>query len=166
MIGLLLGNWQRLLIYGVVALLIAGMLELDGYRRGEKKLFEYQAKQAIEAVKIVQKRGEVVTKTEVKWRTVINTIIKKGETITKEVPVYVTKQDDAACTVPIGFVREYNAAWSGEPAGPPAESDRGPSGVPLSAVAEADAVNATSALYYKAQRDGLIEFYRKQQALR
>jgi len=32
--------------------------------------------------------------------------------------------------------------------------------VALSEVAAADAHNATSALYYKAQRDGLIEFYR------
>src|SRR4051812_47633005 len=59
MIDLLTAQWQRFLVYGVIALLACALLELDGYRRGEKKLWDYQAKQATEAVHIVVKRGAV-----------------------------------------------------------------------------------------------------------
>lgn len=67
MLGLILGNWQRFLVYGVVALLIAGMLELDGYRRGERKLWEYQAKEAAARVVIVTKQGTVTEKVVTKY---------------------------------------------------------------------------------------------------
>lgn len=55
----LLGNWQRIAVYAVVAALIAGMLELDGYRRGEKRLWEYQAKEAAARIAIIEKQGKV-----------------------------------------------------------------------------------------------------------
>ena len=137
-----------------------------GNEHGTAKLTEYIGAQAKETVRIAAVRAKVVTVTETKYQDRIKTIYVKGDTITKEVPVYVTKTDDAGCTIPTGFVREYNAAWSNTPAGPPAESDRGPSGIPLSEVAAADSGNAATCLAYKAQRDGVIEFYRKQQAVK
>lgn len=80
----LLANWQRLALYGVVALLIAGMLELDGYRRGEKKLFDYQAKEAAASVVIITKQGKVTEKVITKYvkvkgetQTVTNTVHEK-----------------------------------------------------------------------------------------
>jgi hypothetical protein len=55
-----------MLAYGVIALLAAALLELDGYRRGERKLWEYQAAQAKAAVPVIVKQGatteRVVTK--------------------------------------------------------------------------------------------------------
>ncbi|WEF35770.1 hypothetical protein [Pseudoduganella chitinolytica] len=68
----------------------------------------------------------------------------KGDEIEKLVPVYVTRADDDRYGVNAGFVRSYNAAWAGEPAGPAAESDRDAAGIPLSEVAEVDAHNATA----------------------
>lgn len=59
MLGFLIGNWQRFLAYGAIAILAAGMLELDGYRRGERKLWEYQADEAKAAVVVVVKQGKV-----------------------------------------------------------------------------------------------------------
>jgi hypothetical protein len=49
----------RILVYSALAGLVLSLAELDGYRRGEKKLYEYQAKQATAAVAIVVKRGAV-----------------------------------------------------------------------------------------------------------
>ncbi len=37
------------------------------------------------------------------------------QTIVKKVPVYVTKQADAHCTIPLGFVRLHDAAAGGVP---------------------------------------------------
>lgn len=69
-------NWQRLALYAVIVLLVAGMLELDGYRRGELKLFDYQAKEAAATVVIITKQGKVTEKVTTKYVKV------KGETQT------------------------------------------------------------------------------------
>lgn len=44
----------------------------------------------------------------------IRIVREKGETIIKEVPVYVPVQADAACTLNRGFVRLHDAAAAGE----------------------------------------------------
>jgi hypothetical protein len=59
----------------------------------------------------------------VRVRERIRIVREAGETIVKEVPVYVTPEADAACTVNRGFVRLHNAAAAGEIPGPPALSD-------------------------------------------
>jgi hypothetical protein len=46
-----------------------------------------------------------------RWRTVV----EKGDTIVKEVPVYVTRQADAQCTLTRGFVSVLDAAASNTP---------------------------------------------------
>jgi hypothetical protein len=59
-------------------------------------------------------------------------------TLFVEIPSYVTAQADAACTIPVGFVRLHNAAASGHPVPLPdaaAEPNDAPSPVALSAVA-------------------------------
>lgn len=163
------GPYALLAKWGVIAALLAafgGWAWIKGDEHGTEKLTTYIGKQAVETVRIADARVKIVRETEIEYVPVLQKIYVQGKTIEKEVKVYVTQADDAGCTVPLGFVREYNAAWAGSPAGSPAESDRGASGVPLSGVAEADTHNATSCRAYKAQRDGLIEFYRKQQAVK
>jgi predicted RNase H-related nuclease YkuK (DUF458 family) len=63
---------------------------------------------------------------------------QKTKTLIKEVTKYVTKEADARCTVPVGFVWLYNASLAGEVAGvpgsPPGDVDS-PSGVKISEVA-------------------------------
>lgn len=156
----------RILIYGFLIVIVLGAAAAKGYELGEKKLWDYQAKQATESARIAIAREKIVTVTQTVYSEKIRTIRVAGETIVKEVPVYVTKSDDADCAIHAGFVRQFNAAWSGVPPGPPAESDRQPSGIPISEVATADATNAAACLTYKTQRDGLIEFYKKQQGVK
>lgn len=168
-LSLFSGPYAALAKWGVIAALLAafgGWCWVKGNSHGSQKLFDYQKKEMAEAVRLAGVRTKIVTQTETKYRDRIKTVTVQGETIVKEVPVYVTKTDDAGCVIPVGFVRQYNAGWSGEPPGIAAEPDRQPSGVPLSAVAETDAFNATSCRVYKEQRDGLIDFYRKQQAVK
>lgn len=163
------GPYALLAKWGVIgALLVAfgGWAWVKGDEHGTEKLTAYIGKQAVETVRIGAARVVIVKEIETKYVDRVRVIYQRGATIEREVKVYVTQVDDAGCVVPVGFVREHNAAWAGAPAGPPAESDRGPSGLALSSVAEADAGNATTCRILKEQRDGLIVLYRRLQAVR
>lgn len=164
MLGMIIPVWGRWVMLAVLMAASAGFGYVKGDDHGTAKLTAYVGEQAKATVKLIQKRAEIVTKIQTVYVPKIQTIYKQGETIERTVTQYVTKTDDAGCVLPVGFVREFNAAWTGQPAEPAVESDRQPSGVPLSAAASADAHNATSCLAYKAQRDGWIEFYRGLQA--
>lgn len=160
------GPYALLAKWGVIALLAASLFGygwVKGNQHGTEKLTEYQGQEAIATVKQMKIQTQIVHDVQLKYVDRIKEVQVKGDTIVQKVTEYVTKIDDSGCTIPAGFVREFEAAWEGTPSGPPSESDRGPSGIPLSTVAETDASNATSCLVYKAQRDGLIEFYRKLQ---
>jgi lysozyme len=78
-------NWQRILAYGLVLILFAGILELDGYRRGERKLWEYQAKQAKAAVPVIVKQGATTERVVTQYRDRVVKIKGDTEYIEKEV---------------------------------------------------------------------------------
>lgn len=59
----------------------------------------------------------------------------------QEIPEHVTPKDDAACPIPLGFVRVYDAAAHGPVPDASAGADDAPSGVALSDVAKADTLN-------------------------
>lgn len=75
----------------------------------------------------------------------VQVIYQRGATITQKVPVYVTAQADAACTLPIGFVRLHDAAAAStalpDSAG---AADAQPSGVALSAASRTIVDNYTT----------------------
>jgi len=138
-----------------VALLAAGALYGLGMLHGERMEgqvhLDYLAAQSQRTVAIAKAQEKVVVRTEIEYLDRIQKIYVKGDVIEKQVPVYVTRGDDAACTVNAGFVRAYNAAWAGDDTGPSGESDRESSGVPLSEVAENDAFNATACRAWREQ---------------
>lgn len=65
----------------------------------------------------------------------VRVVHERRATITKEIPVYVTAQADAACSVPVGFVRVHDAAAANDLPGPAGVTDAQPSGLALSTVA-------------------------------
>lgn len=65
----------------------------------------------------------------------VRVVHERGATLTKEIPVYVIAQADAACPVPVGFVRVHDAAAANDLPGPAGTLDAQPSGLALSAVA-------------------------------
>lgn len=74
----------------------------------------------------------------------VQVVREKGDTIIKEVPVYVDREADRACVVPVGFVRVHDAAAANMPVGDPGRADAPASGVALSAVAATVAGNYTT----------------------
>lgn len=143
----------------VLATYRAGMLH--GERVAGQAHIDYISAQAAQSVKVAQAQAKVVIETQVKYVDRIKTIYKQGETIEKQIPIYITASDNAGCTVNAGFVRMQNAAWTGETAGPAASTDREPSGLSLTDVAEADSDNAISCRIWREQALGLREFYQK-----
>ena len=139
--------------------------KLQGERAAGQVHLDYVQAQAARGVVIAKAQAEVVVRTEVKYRDRIKTVYLKGEEIEKQVPVLVSPADDLQPGVSVGFVRSYNAAWSGEPAGPAAGTDRDPAGIPLAEVAESDAHNAKSCLAWRELALGLRDFYQQQQSV-
>jgi hypothetical protein len=98
-------------------LVIAGLIYLLGWTRGAsheqaqaKALEHEQLRQAFEQGRqLGTVRDRVVTE----YVDRVQVIEKRGQTIIKEVPVYVTNDDDAHCIVPAGFVRLHDAAAAG-----------------------------------------------------
>ncbi|WP_419685786.1 hypothetical protein ACN22W_00980 [Burkholderia theae] len=74
----------------------------------------------------------------------VQVVREKGDTIIKKVPVYVDREADRACVVPVGFVRVHDGAVANVPVGDPGSADAAPSGVALSAVAATVAGNYTT----------------------
>lgn len=163
MMNFIIPPWAK---WAALAMMLAGMYLFgrgDGKAIKAAELDSYKTELALATVALVQAHGEVVKVTEIEYRDRIKTIYTKGDTITKEVPVYVTTADNAHCTINAGFVRVQSAAWTGEPAGPAGESDREPAGISLAQVAEADAFNATSCRAWREKAIGLEQFYQKLQ---
>lgn len=86
--------------------------------------------------------------------------------IIKEVPVYVSPESDAGCTVPSGFVQLHNDAAAGVPpaSDTPVVPHDTPSGVALSEVATAVAENYGTCRELREQVIGWQEWYRREKA--
>ena len=100
---------------------------------------------SIEATTILT-RGEAQATVKVVTQYVdrVRVVREKGETIIKEVPVYVPVQADAACSINRGFVRLHDAAATGELPEPARDADATAAGIALSAVAGTVAANYQS----------------------
>jgi hypothetical protein len=149
----------RWLAYASMTAVVFGLGVMQGERLAGQRHIDYVTAQAKQTVAIGRAQTKVVVKTEIEYRDRIRKIYLKGEEIEKQVPVFVTAADDQRCSINTGFVRAYNAAWSGDVAGAAADTDREPAGVSLADVAESDAINATSCRAWREQVIGWREFY-------
>jgi len=76
----------------------------------------------------------------------VTVVRDRGQTIIREVPVYVTQTADAQCPVPVGFVRMHDAAAAGTVPDPGSagDVDAAAPGITLSGVASTVAYNYTT----------------------
>lgn len=66
--------------------------------------------QALQTAAIRERQAQATVKVVTQYVDRVRIVREKGETIIKEVPVYVPVQADAACTINRGFVRLHDAA--------------------------------------------------------
>lgn len=171
---------------GMAAIAAGFLVWFCGYVMGQSDLKddlhnlqeEINRKNAQLAEKNKHKEVVIVTETV----EVIKEVKVKGDTIIKEVKVYVPQESDDSCTVPLGFVSVYDTAiragnaaqakeaTTGADARAPAAGDTvpapdwiaEPSGVPLSAIATVNAQNAAAFGELRARYLGLREWAQTQ----
>jgi hypothetical protein len=163
-LGAVAGGWQSIVIYGLLAAgLLAGAAGW-GYMQGMENLYEYQGKQAVQAVKIVVKQGEATE------RVIIRYVKVKGETETvtqtvfQEVIKYVEKNTGNCLDSEWGLL--HDAAAANTVSTPPARAD-GAGGAPTAA----EAIKAVTSNYAGCHRtadrlDGLQAWVREQMEVR
>lgn len=100
--------------------------------------------QILQAAAIRERQAQATVKVITEYVDRIRLVREKGDTIIKEVPVYVPVQADAACTIHRGFVRLHDAAAAGELPEPARDADAAAAGIALSAVAGTVAANYQS----------------------
>lgn len=153
-------------ILGVALLAVA--LVIGGFSAGAKVTGDHwQAKVAEaerKAAAIAQQQTESTAQVVTKYVDRVQLVRVAGETITKEVPVYVTPESDAHCAVPRGFVRLHDAAAANSIPKPPGPADASPAGIALSAVASTVADNYTRCHENSAQLEALQGWVRDMQA--
>jgi hypothetical protein len=157
--------WARWLVLASAAAVFGTICYNKGKQvKGEEHL-AYVAEQAQRTSKIAKAQQVVVAQTQIKYVDRIKTVYAKGETIEKQVPIYITSADAARFAVNAGFVRLYDAAWKGVAPGPATDSDREPAGISLAQVVEADVSNATSCRAWRELALGLREHYLRLQSV-
>jgi len=112
---------------------------------------------------IIAKQGEITREVVTKYVTVKAQDEAKTIIRIKEVPIHVTEKADAACTLPLGFVRVFNDAAHGPVPPAAAGTDDAPSGVALSEVAQAAVQNSGEYDLLAAQMMALQDWVRLQQ---
>lgn len=97
--------------------------------------------QELQVAAVRVRQAEATVKVVTRYVDRVRVVHEKGETIIKEVPVYVPMEADAACSVNRGFVRVHDAAAHNALPEPAGDADAGAAGIALSAVAGTVASN-------------------------
>lgn len=131
-------------VLGALALVLLARWGVVSYgdSRYEQGKIDLLAQQAKQAERQEDEQEKVTERVVVEYRDRIQIVEVKGDTIIKEVPVYVTAKDDANCTINAGFVRLWNDANTGEVSEASPGADAAPGGVSLSEVGTQKAIEA------------------------
>jgi len=127
-----------------LALLAAALIGF-GWTKGARHIqAQWDAavqQQAQQAAAARERQAQATVKVVTQYVDRVRVVREQGETIIKEVPVYVPVQADAACTINRGFVRLHDAAAAGELPKPTRDADAPAPGIALSTVAGTIAAN-------------------------
>ena len=124
-----------------------------------------RAKRNTTVLKVNKASAQVTTQVVTQYVDRVRTIREAGQTIIKEVPVYVDQKADVACPVPDGFVRLWNGANRGVLPGSAGSADAPASAVVLSDIAAQHSVEASQCRETEQQLSDLQDWIRKQQAI-
>jgi hypothetical protein len=147
-----------------IIVLVFGVYMEGGISNQEK----WEAKVAEVKLEMAKKEtasAEVTTKVITKYVTKIEVVKEKGNEIIKQVPVYITKDADAKCDVPTGFVVLHDSASRNEVPDPTRSIDATTSTVKISGVAETVTDNYTTYHQVAEQLKSLQEWIKLQQSI-
>jgi len=147
-----------------IIVLVFGVYMEGGISNQEK----WEAKVAEVKLEMAKKEtasAEVTTKVITKYVTKIEVVKEKGNEIIKQVPVYITKDADAKCDVPNGFVVLHDSASRNEVPDTTRKVDAGTSTVKISGVATTVTENYTTYHQVAEQLKSLQEWIKLQQSI-
>ena len=131
----------RLLALVLLAAALIGFGWIKGAEHVQARWDAAVQQQTLQAAAIRERQAEATVKVVTEYVDRVRVVREKGDTIIKEVPIYVSVQADAACTINRGFVRLHDAAAAGELPEPAGDADAPAAGLALSAVAATVATN-------------------------
>lgn len=134
----------RLLALVALAVTLIGFGWINGAEHVQARWDASVQQQTLQATAVRERQAQATVKVVTQYVDRIRVVREKGDTIIKEVPVYVPVQADAACTINRGFVRLHDAAAAGELPKPAGDADAPAAGLALSAVAGTVAGNYQS----------------------
>jgi hypothetical protein len=150
-------------IIGVVLIIFGFYMEggISNQEKWEAKVAEVK----LEMAKKETASAEVTTKVITKYVTKIEVVKEKGNVIIKEIPKYISKDADAKCPVPNGFVVLHDSASRNEVPDSTRSIDAGTSEVKLSDVATTVTENYTTYHKVAEQLKSLQEWIKLQQSI-
>ncbi len=131
----------RLLTLAALSVALVGFGWIKGAGHVQAQWDASIQQQALQAAAIRERQAQATVQVVTQYVDRVRVVREKGETIIKEVPVYVPVQADAACTINRGFVRLHDAAAAGELPEPARDADAAAADIALSAVAGTVAAN-------------------------
>ena len=132
----------RLLAIAALGVALVGLGWIKGASHVQAQWDTAVQQQALQAAAAARERqAQATVKVVTQYVDRVRVVREKGDTIIKEIPVYVPVQADAACTINRGFVRLHDAAAAGELPEPARDADAAAAGIALSAVAGTLAAN-------------------------
>ena len=131
----------RLLALAALAVALIGFGWVKGAGHVQARWDAAVQEQTLQATAIRERQALATVKVVTEYVDRVRIVREKGDTIIKEVPVYVPVQADAACTINRGFVRLHDATAAGELPEPARDTDVAATGIALSAVAGTVAAN-------------------------
>ena len=125
----------RLLALAALSVALVGFGWVKGAGHVQDEWDIASNKQSMQVAVIQKRQAEATVKVVTKYVDRVKVVQETGNTIIKEVPVYVPAEADAACVLYRGFVRLHDAAAAGRIPEPAGSTDAAPAGIALSAVA-------------------------------
>ena len=131
----------RLLALAAFGLALVGFGWVKGAGHVQAQWDAAVKQDALQAAAVREEQAQATVEVITEYVDRVRVVREKGDTIIKEVPVYVPVQADAACTINRGFVRLHDAAAAGALPEPARDADAAAADIALSAVAGTVATN-------------------------
>lgn len=126
---------------GTVLVFIVISAYVKGYIVSEEKYVKKELKLLADIENIKAQKEKINTKVVTAYVDKIIEIEGKTKEIIKNVPIYITKNSNSKCTIPIGFVKLHNNAASNSQDGPTGNVDEEAEGIDFIRASETIAEN-------------------------
>ena len=165
LLGALIPAQYKLAAQVVSVAVLAFGLFLEGGLSNEDK-WQLKVKEMQAQIAQTEKAGaEASVKIVTKYVDRVQIVKEKGDAIVQKIPEYISKESDAKCTIPNGFVVLHDAAAKGEVPDSSRDSNEAASGIALSSVGKTVTQNYTICHQTEEQLKALQEWVRTQEKI-